>query len=1577
MARQRLNKNVIGWLTIGGVFLAVSSVAVATFSLAKKPPEVYAREAAGMEKAGDMKRAAMLYDRAYDQERQVKYKIESSRVRFELGDVGNALDGLKRANAQEPRDTDVLRTLLSYYWRLADNGWDVWSEMREHADKLLEIEPKNVDGLACRARALDEMRTGSPENAKLAEEALKTALEVGPNDPRLAQIRAQLALRELSDISREARQPGRNLQEMEKRINDGKQAVAALLTSAVDAKPDSPELVRYAARVLVEFGRQADAEAILQRGLSAKPDDLELQVGLAATMLAKVTRDEQKPGPEQTAEAAGQADAILLKALERDPSLYEAYNVRSQFRLLLTRDNEDPDARAKGYGEALEILRDGLRRTVSIESIRAVLGAGYRIQLIAQGFDTAVEFFQKSTRPEDKKIALDHVRQFLADAMTKYPELYVTAFMQGQMAVLDNDIPSAVAAYIRGEEKTRVSDINAEPALGRYNRMAKERLSYLCRQDGKDELARKYGQQAVEMYATAGEAPPLPLCLNLGELLIRLKRGQEALDWADVLKRQFGEKPELDGLRVAALTLLGRPEEARELVKADSPEAQMQVARIAVYSNDLPGAEAALQRVLEANAGNAEALSMYLQVMSVSKRQEAALAFVRAQHAKATSPDVQLAYEMTEISLSETDPAVREQKLVARLEKIEDPQRRAKELFSFYGLRQQFDKAQPYLDELEKAKPDDIDVLKQQFSSAIALKDIAKAERYLAKLAPMNADRAKGAVMRGQLAATKGDLAAALQEYRAAQADLPLDTNLKLNIAQVLLAQEPRRYEEALEVLKQVVEVEPRHFMANKLIYGIYEATGRQSEGVPYLKIAREIMPGDPLIAQRSQFLDEEENPQLGIERREKQRAAKPDDAANLRRLAQLYGRVGDLDKAGSAFDAALAAEPNNRELGSVAAEYFSNNARREAEDGNAQTAEQWRAKGVAFLSRYRDALQGAERLAAELLIGRFLARTGDDAGAEAAFVNAGKRIEELIQDDDKEKEKDTRRRAAASIAFELADHYERLGKWENMQKSAQDARALLVPTEVAQQQRARMIMIQSLLRQSSAVADEKQAAAKLDDAEKEARAFAADYPSDPRGSSALAQVQIGRNDYSGARETLTKVLGENKDNAWAYFVRGQLNLQLGRYPEARDDLLQAKRIAPNGFNLVHRQELVRTYKAMQQIPLAEAELRELVKAAPNRPEFPQALIALLREANQLPKAQEFVAEMTARWPNEGFWRFQAGRLLVERREFVAALEPFKKAIDLTDGKRPLFVSEYLATFLRANRPQDAVNAFQTLRPDQMGPLVRGAAAEAYAATRQMPQAKEQLRLALIDAAAGTNQDSAGIMSTLVSRTGALLGRDECVVMLRGALTSGNLSDQQAVRFNLALSRLLVQGDSAQVAEGAKLVEVTLPRAAPNSIEYNDLLMTRALVCDRNRDAPGAISAYEEILKGAPENIQALNNIAFTLAENAREREALPYADRIQRVLQNQPEKRTPDVYDTIGWVYYQNDQFPKAETALSEAVQGAPDNATMRYHLGKTLLKLNRNAEAKREFQRMLEAAQKSKNADDQRLAQSELSKL
>ncbi len=115
-----------------------------------------------------------------------------------------------------------------------------------------------------------------------------------------------------------------------------------------------------------------------------------------------------------------------------------------------------------------------------------------------------------------------------------------------------------------------------------------------------------------------------------------------------------------------------------------------------------------------------------------------------------------------------------------------------------------------------------------------------------------------------------------------------------------------------------------------------------------------------------------------------------------------------------------------------------------------------------------------------------------------------------------------------------------------------------------------------------------------------------------------------------------------------------------------------------------------------------------------------------------------------------------------------------------------------------------------------------------------------------------------------------------------------------------------------------------------------------------------AEDAYNRVLGIDSQNTLALNNLAFMNAEAGTNLDrAMTLATQAQRQVPN-----SPDVSDTLGYVYYQKNLNTEALQIFKRVVQDAPQNPTFRFHLAMALLKQGDKRGALEEAQKAMKMA-------------------
>jgi uncharacterized protein (TIGR03790 family) len=150
-----------------------------------------------------------------------------------------------------------------------------------------------------------------------------------------------------------------------------------------------------------------------------------------------------------------------------------------------------------------------------------------------------------------------------------------------------------------------------------------------------------------------------------------------------------------------------------------------------------------------------------------------------------------------------------------------------------------------------------------------------------------------------------------------------------------------------------------------------------------------------------------------------------------------------------------------------------------------------------------------------------------------------------------------------------------------------------------------------------------------------------------------------------------------------------------------------------------------------------------------------------------------------------------------------------------------------------------------------------------------------------------------------------------------------------AMKLDPKLTALLVRAGTRlekddRAGGRALLAEVT--NAAPKLAAAH---LQLAMLDDGSGDHEAAIAGYRRVLELQPDNVVALNNLAFSLAVYKNSpAEGRPLALRAVNL-----SKRNPDIIDTLAWVEHLLGEEVSARTLLVEAARAAPGNADVRMH--------------------------------------------
>jgi tetratricopeptide (TPR) repeat protein len=423
-----------------------------------------------------------------------------------------------------------------------------------------------------------------------------------------------------------------------------------------------------------------------------------------------------------------------------------------------------------------------------------------------------------------------------------------------------------------------------------------------------------------------------------------------------------------------------------------------------------------------------------------------------------------------------------------------------------------------------------------------------------------------------------------------------------------------------------------------------------------------------------------------------------------------------------------------------------------------------------------------------------------------------------------------------------------------------------------------------------------------------------------------------------------------------------------GHNQEANELLATILKEAPNDSDAVAmRAALMLVTGDLKQINQAVNDLQSLVAKTPDNHLLRFNLARAYAAKNDIEQSRLQLEAAIKSRPDFVLARDMLARIYLNKGEYGKALKEADEAIALSKNDLPARLNRTSALmgigdWQKARQEIDAVLAIAPNNPDaryQAGYL---------AWTQRDYKRAEQVFGDLYKANPKDARGLIGLTETLAGQN----HMDQAVKLLQEALSQ----EPDRPDFLLALANLYVRGKRY---DEAATVFQRLLKSDPKS---SDLLLRLAETQRRKGDVNAAIDTfrlasqaapadprpllqlgllmdgtgrrdqakpiYEQILKIQPDHPVALNNLAFIKAEEGQDLdEALTMAQRARQGLPN-----SPDVMDTLGWIYLKKNLSDDAIRTFKELLVASPNSAAYHFHYGMALLQKGDKPTARRELE-------------------------
>jgi tetratricopeptide (TPR) repeat protein len=436
-------------------------------------------------------------------------------------------------------------------------------------------------------------------------------------------------------------------------------------------------------------------------------------------------------------------------------------------------------------------------------------------------------------------------------------------------------------------------------------------------------------------------------------------------------------------------------------------------------------------------------------------------------------------------------------------------------------------------------------------------------------------------------------------------------------------------------------------------------------------------------------------------------------------------------------------------------------------------------------------------------------------------------------------------------------------------------------------------------------------------------RQAVAKWPKDPNVSRRVAAVARATGHRAEAESVLRQVLDQEPQSGWA---RRELALLLSEKPDpgARQEALRLIGTNPSAADtpddcLVRAIVQIHTENP-KQVEEATRTLTELASRGGRVAALAEDLlaqVALLTGKAQEAREHAQKAVERAAEPN---------LIATYAKTLIAAGQPEDalKQIDRLDALEPKGLR---AVLLRAqarlalHQQERAVTALeQTLQERHESAEGRDFARQAFnlLATSGPPEAAERIGQRL----AGFWPQDAWAVAPLMAQHGRW---DEALRLCRAAIDAGSARDG-------ALTALGIFQDTStktpKTQKALQQVDDLITAALKRLPEHEELLMARGEVQRRLGHFDQAVASYRAVVAKNPQNILALNDLAWTLSEDLHQPdEGLKWIDEALRRAGHQP-----NLLDTRGVIRTRQENYADAIQDLEAALKGDP-LATTYFH--------------------------------------------
>jgi len=435
---------------------------------------------------------------------------------------------------------------------------------------------------------------------------------------------------------------------------------------------------------------------------------------------------------------------------------------------------------------------------------------------------------------------------------------------------------------------------------------------------------------------------------------------------------------------------------------------------------------------------------------------------------------------------------------------------------------------------------------------------------------------------------------------------------------------------------------------------------------------------------------------------------------------------------------------------------------------------------------------------------------------------------------------------------------------------------------------------------------------------------------------------------YKEAEPIYLSIIEKQPDLSDTYILLSNLYLQTDRFEKGEALLLDLIEKKPEDPSAIYF--LGRAYESEERFEQADLRLKQAMELQPSNKNLMLDRIRVLLKGGQKHQAKELCEAILRDNPENEPVRRILGHILLGENKFDEAVGHLEILGSVQENPTETRLQLALIHMQRGNNA-DAIRELTLLlaRESDHG-QARYYLATLYAGSNREKEALEVLEKI---------EEGQLIFAQARNLEAFILRQQGKLAEAEASLLAAYEADSQNVQVLAHLASVMRE------AEKYTDLKLILEEALLEHPENEQVLFNYGVVLHDLAQNENSILAMREVVALNPENADALNFIAYTLAEEKRDLdEALKL---VQKALEIDPENGY--YLDTLGWIQYQSGDYEAARKNLAKAVELSENDVVIMVHYADSLLKTGEESKAIEMYEAALRVANhETTNADEKK---------